>query len=227
MHIHSYTYVYIQYWHIHAYIQIHTIHTDTYIYIQYVHIHTIRAYTYNTCIYIQYIHLHAILTYADDANNTCTWYLHIHTYTCICIRIHANTTLVRICMYFANTLKKYMQIHTNTCNMNMEKVIRTFWILKKSVCIWYVFVCICTYFCMYLVSICKYCIYLQVSMRLTLFRALNTCKYMQYLQILTWILAYMYTKYMHIRAQYLQIDQVVFACMCMYMHVYASICKYL
>ena len=29
---------------------------------------------------------------------------------------------------------------------------------------------------------------------------------------------------MHIHAQYLQIDQVVFACICQYMHVYASIC---
>ena len=163
-----YTYNTDIYMHTHKYI--HTYTYNKYIFVQYVHIHTIRAYTYNTYVYMQYLHIQIMQT--THAHDT-----YIYIYTCLYIHIHKNTTLVRNCMYFANTLEKYMQIHTNTCHMHMEEVIRTFWMLQKSVCIWYEFACICTYFCMYLVSICKYCICLQVSMRLALFRALNNCKY--------------------------------------------------
>ncbi len=86
-----------------------------------------------------------------------------------------------------------------------------------------VFASIFVSICKYLVSICKYCIYLLVSMRLTLLCALNTCKYLQYLQILTEILADTYTKYVQIRRN----RSGCIACICMYLHVFGSICMYI
>jgi hypothetical protein len=83
-----------------------------------------------------------------------------------------------------------------------------------------VFASIFVSFCKYRVSICKYCNYLLVSMRLTILCALNTCKYWQiYLQILTPNTC----KYVQIRRN----RSGCIACICMYLHVFGSICMYI
>ena len=106
-----YTYIYMQYIDKHA---IYTYTYSTYIYIK------IHAYTCNTYIYMQSMRIHTIHTYTYLMNNTCILYIHIH----------ANTTLVRTCKHLYNTLKIYMQIRTNTRNMNIKKAILTFLILS-------------------------------------------------------------------------------------------------
>ena len=74
----------------------------------------------------------------------------------------------------------------------------------------YVFSMYLQVFCSYLVSIlfvfCNiftYCTYLHVTMRLAIFRAIYTCKYVQYVQILTGIRAYTYTKYVPNTCKYI------------------------
>ena len=189
------------YW---IYMHIHTIHTYTCnkcLYIQYIHIHIYTCIYMQYIQYIQYIHWHTLETTREYDTYI---YMQIHTYTYIYIHIHANTILVCICMYLSSTIKIYMQIHPNTCNRNIKIAILTFLNHRSR---WYVlciyllvFASIFVSICTYLVSICKYCIYLLVSMRLATLCALNTCKYLQYLQILTEILADTYTKYLQIRA---------------------------
>ena len=60
-------------------------------------------------------------------------------------------------------------------------------------------------------------------MRLTIFRAFCTYKYVQYVHILSRILAYTYTK---IRTKYVQIHQIVIERICWYMYVFVSIYMY-
>ncbi len=118
--------------------------------------------------------------------------------------IHANT-----CKY---TQYEHQNSNTNFLKPQVKVYVLGIYLL--------VFASIFVSICKYLVSICKYCIYLLVSMRLAILCALNTCKYLQYLQILTGILADTYTKYLQIRASCI-------ACICMYLHVFGSICMYL
>ncbi len=105
------TCIYMQYTDIHA---IYTYTYSTYIYIK------IHAYTCNTYIYMQSMCIHTIHTYTYLITNSCILYIHIH----------ANTTPVRTRKYLYNTLKMYMQIRTNTRNMNIKGAILTFSILS-------------------------------------------------------------------------------------------------
>ena len=86
--------------------------------------------------------------------------------------------------------------------------------------------CIFDVFCMYFV--CFVCISqnVSVSMRLTTFRAENTSKYMQYRHIhANTEMTYIHNTYTNTYT----IHQLVCACMCMYVHVFAcilSVCLY-
>ena len=130
------------------------------------------------------------------------------------MRVHTNIyDQIRPCTYmhvdfqiprYIRTV--YLRIRTYTCNMNIEKGIRTFLNPKKV----YVFGMYLQVFCSYMVSILfvfrnifTYCTYLHVTMRLTLFHALHTYKYVQYVHILTRIRAYTYTKYVPNTCKYI------------------------
>ncbi len=55
-------------------------------------------------------------------------HIHMHSnYT-----IHTNTSSVLKWLYFVNTFTKYVHILVYTCNMNIKKVICTFWNLKNG-----------------------------------------------------------------------------------------------
>jgi hypothetical protein len=110
--------------------------------------------------------------------------------------------------------------------MNIKKAIRTFLNPKKV----YVFGKYLQVYCSYIVSILfvfrnifTYCTYLHVTMRLALFHALHTYKYVQYVHILTRIRAYTYTKYVPNTCKYIRSYMNVSAGICMYMSVYACI----
>jgi len=62
----------------------------------------------------------------------------------------------------------------------------------------YIFARICVRIASIYANIATYCTYLQVSMRLTLLRAFDSYKYVQYVQILIKIRADTYTKYVQI-----------------------------
>jgi hypothetical protein len=175
---------------------------------QYIHIHAIHAYTYNTYIYIPYKqHVNMIHT------NTYI-YIHIHTYTC---KYNPSTYMQVFVQYFKNIhayTYKYTQYEHQKSNTYFLEPYLKVYVLGIYLL---VFASICVSICKYLVSICMYCIYLQVFMQLTLLCALSTCKY---LQILTEILAYTYTKYVQIRANRS-------GCICMYLHVYTCIWQYM
>ena len=99
--------------------------------------------------------------------------------------------------------------------------------LRKSVRIFnYYIVCICKYINVFLLVFCQYMHVLHVYARID---ATNTFACLKYLQIRA-IRANTNQDtciYVHqIRTKYVQIHQIVFVCICQYMHVYDSICMY-
>ena len=75
----------------------------------------------------------------------------------------------------------------------------------------YVFGMYLQVFCSYIVSIlfvfqniCTYCTYMHITMQVATFRAFCTYKYVQYVHILSRILAYTYTKYVSNTCKYIR-----------------------
>jgi len=169
----------------------------------------------------------------------------ILTYTCIYQHILSIPTYTILYIY----ARRWSNQTTNTYNILTWYVhILAVWTSKKQyvlfetiplgVCIWYVFASILFVSCSYLVSImfvycsiCTYCTYMHITMRLAIFRAFYTSVYVQYVQILTWIRAYTYTKYVPNTCKYISSYVNVTSGICMYMAVYecmipADTCRY-
>ncbi len=127
---------------------------------------------------------------------------------------------------FWNSLTRYWIIHTYSSRRRIHtiwtsrKKFGSFLNLDQHACILYVFACICMYFGMYLVCICMYLYVLFVSKRLAILHAkihANTCNTWKY-----------WSRYVQIRTQntskYIQINQFIFACIFMHMHVSDTMC---
>ncbi len=125
---------------------------------------------------------------------TCT-YMHIPTHTCIFMQVPTSKYLLlqntygipkHSCTYIQIHADTYPQIiPAQTCN-SCTYLHGTY--LRIPMLTFKLFAGICRYLvgilqvsCRYLVSICRYDRYVQVSMRLALFRAGDTCTYLQYL----------------------------------------------
>ena len=119
-----------------------------------------------------------------------------------------------------------MHIHTDMHTIKRPKIdmhaTKPLCELYVSACILYVSTIYRVHICMYRVHICMYCLYLYVSMRLTIFVAENTDRYIQYIQICTRYIQDMhliYTLYSKDTGriyQFISYVSYVSVCICMY-----------
>jgi hypothetical protein len=155
-----------------------------------------------------------------------TIYIKIRAYTYIYMHIHAYTILVGICLYiyiFLTNSYLYLHIHAYT----IWKIIYARNGFLNSLHVY------CTYLHVFARICCSICTYVHVwpimwkSMRLATFSTKIRTKYVQNTYIRPNTAEYTCIYVHNIRTIYCQIRYMVYDSICMYMHVYASICKYI
>ena len=201
--IHTYTSHTYKYHHIHTYTCIYILANSLYM-----QVYDIHAYT---CIYL---HIHAYVYPVRVASiwHTCI-YLCIHTYTCIYLLSTYFLVTVRIRQKYVNILhiRAYTYINIRTRKKR---------VLKKNVCILYVFVCIADVYDQYMRCILYVYQYMHVYARIDPTNNFPCKKYVQirvYVHIHTKYIQYTHNINHHIHTKYISRYMIVYVCIWMYM----------
>ena len=196
--IHTYTSHTYKYHHIRTYTCIYILANSLYM-----QVYDIHAYT---CIYV---HIHAYIYPVSVA------VYDIRAYTCVYVHIHAYIYSVRIYLVTVRIRQKYVNIlhiraYTYTNIRTRKKRV-----LKKNVCILYVFVCIADVYDQYTRFILYVYPYMHVYARIDPTNNFPCKKYVQirvYVHIHTKYIQYTYNINHHIHTKYISRYMIVYVC---------------